>query len=101
MVPPPLKLRREWTSNKLGSLVRSRNIDFGRKLIQNIIFTCNPKPINEIITEVNINALNRGYTHSFGSRPHRSTVGVKNGIIMEQRYYFNSGHIEWIPIFGL
>ena len=96
--PPPIKLQRQWTSNKMLSLAHKRSVDIGKNILRNIVFTCNPKTIAEIIDEANSRALLQGFTHIQGNRQHRSTVGVHNGRIMERRVYFNSWEIKWLPI---
>ena len=98
MIPPQPKMRREWTSNKMQSLVRTRSVDIGKNFLRDVIFTSNPKSIAHIIYEADQRALLRGFTQPTGSCAHRSTVAVHNGKVMERRVYFNSWKIEWIPI---
>ena len=97
-VPPPAPLRRQWTGSKLVHLARLRNVDIGKNILRNVIFTCNPKSVAEIVYEADQRALLRGFTHHTGARPHRSTVAVHNGKLMERRVYFNNWKIEWTPI---
>jgi len=97
-IPQRVPLRRQWTGNKLIHLTRLRNVDIGKNILRNVIFTCNPKSVAEIIDEADQRALLHGFTHPSGARPHRSTVAVHNGKLMERRVYFNNWKIEWIPI---
>lgn len=97
MLPPLPKLRRLWTSDKMVSLALIRNRDLGINIFKNI-YSHNPKSITEILYDVDQRALSRGFTHRYGVRPHRSTVAVHNGKLMERRVYFNPWKIEWIPI---
>jgi len=97
MIPTRPLMRRQWTSNKITSLISARTVDIGREILRNIVFTCNPKSIAEIITEADQRALLRGYTQPTG-RAHRSTVAVHNGRMMERRVYFNPWKIEWLPV---
>ena len=97
-IPQRVPLRRQWTGSKLIHLARLRNVDIGKNILRNVIFTCNPKSIAEIITEADQRALLHGFTHPTGARPHRSTVAIHNGKLMERRVYFNNWKIEWIPI---
>jgi hypothetical protein len=97
-IPPRIKLRRSWTNNKMHSLVHSRTVDIGINLLRNVIFTCNPRSVTEIINEADERAHLRGFTNPTGSQPHHSTIAVHNGSVMERRVYFNSWKIEWIPI---
>ena len=96
LTPPTLK--RQWTSNKIEGLVYRRAVDIGKNILRNIIFTCNPKTIEEVLQEADEKSLLYGYIHTTGQRPHRSTVAIHNGRIMERRVYFNSWQIEWLPI---
>ena len=98
---PIPKLRRQWTSNKMVSLCRARTGDIGKGILRNVIFTCNPKSIDEIIAEADQCAMLRGFTHHTGPRPYRSTVAFHNGQMMERRVYFNPWKIEWFKILGL
>jgi hypothetical protein len=94
----PPTLRRQWTSNKIKGLVHKRAVDIGKNILRNVVFTCNPKTIEEVLREADEKSLLHGYTHPTGRRPHRSTVAIHNGRIMERRVYFNSWQIEWLPI---
>ena len=96
--PPRPRMCRQWTSNKLTSLANLRSVDIGKNILRNVIFTCNPKSVAEIIYEADQRALLHGFTHPTGARPHRSTVAIHNGKLMERRVYFNNWKIEWIPI---
>ena len=98
MIPQKPKLQRQWTGNKMLHLANLRNVDIGTNILKNVIFTCNPKNIEEIIDAANQRTHLRGFTHHTGPRPHRSTVAVHNGRLMERRVYFNNWKIEWIPI---
>ena len=97
LLPPLPNLRRLWTSDKMISLVSARNRDLGKSILNNI-FSYNPKSMIEILDEVDQRALLRGFTHQDGLHPHRSTVAVHNGKLMERRVYFNPWKIVWIPI---
>ena len=97
-IPQRVPLRRQWTGSKLTSLANLRSVDIGKNILRNVIFTCNPKSVAEIIDEADQRALLHGFTHHGGMRPHRSTIAVHNGKVMERRVYFNNWKIEWIPI---
>ena len=97
-IPQRIPLRRQWTPNKLTSLANLRSVDIGKNILRNVIFTCNPKSVAEIIYEADQRALLHGFTHPTGTSPHRSTVAVHNGKLMERRVYFNNWKIEWLPI---
>ena len=98
-VPPPVKLRRQWTGAKFEHHAHARVADIGTSILKHVIFTCNPRPIGELFNQVNIRDRFRGFTHPTGSRPHHSSIAVRNGLWMERRYYFRSREIEWTPVF--
>ena len=95
---PPAKLRRQWTGAKFEYLAHARVADIGTSILKHVIFTCNPRPIGELINQVNIRDRFRGFTHPTGSRPHHSSIAVRNGLWVERRYYFRSRKIEWTHV---
>ena len=88
-------------------MINARSIDIGKAILRNLIFTDSPQTLTKIISDADARALTRGFTHPTGVRPHRSTIAVHNGRLMERRQYLlwqeATGvwyplHIEWIPI---
>ncbi len=96
--PSPPKLSRQWTGDKIQTLVSLLHSDIGKFIYKQVLYNGNIN-IDTATHQANINADFRALCHYTGARPHRSTVILINGMLFERRHFVRSREIAWFPIY--